>query len=297
MTKKQKAISYIIISAFCFALMNCFVRLSGDLPTIQKSFFRNFIALLAAGFIILKSAFKNNSENKLKAIKNEFNYKKSDFPLLIIRAGFGTLGILGNFYAVSRLNISDASMLNKLSPFFAIVFSFLFLKEKPKLIQALGVLIAFLGSLFIIKPSMNFAETFPAIVGFCGGIGAGAAYTAVRALGQRGVKGPKIVFFFSAFSCIVTLPFIIFDYAPMSLKQTFILLMAGLAASGGQFSITAAYTNAPAKEVSVFDYSQIIFAAVLGYIIFDQIPDIYSVIGYVIIIGVSVLLFFYNKKN
>jgi permease, DMT superfamily len=297
MTKKQKAILYIIISAFCFALMNCFVRLSGDLPTIQKSFFRNFIALLAAGFIILKSAFKNNSENKLKAIKNEFNYKKSDFPLLIIRAGFGTLGILGNFYAVSRLNISDASMLNKLSPFFAIVFSFLFLKEKPKLIQALGVLIAFLGSLFIIKPSMNFAETFPAIVGFCGGIGAGAAYTAVRALGQRGVKGPKIVFFFSAFSCIVTLPFIIFDYAPMSLKQTFILLMAGLAASGGQFSITAAYTNAPAKEVSVFDYSQIIFAAVLGYIIFDQIPDIYSVIGYVIIIGVSVLLFFYNKKN
>ncbi len=297
MTKKQKAILYIIISAFCFALMNCFVRLSGDLPTIQKSFFRNFIALLAAGFIILKSAFKNNSENKLKAIKNEFNYKKSDFPLLIIRAGFGTLGILGNFYAVSRLNISDASMLNKLSPFFAIVFSFLFLKEKPKLIQALGVLIAFLGSLFIIESSMNFAETFPAIVGFCGGIGAGAAYTAVRALGQRGVKGPKIVFFFSAFSCIVTLPFIIFDYAPMSLKQTFILLMAGLAASGGQFSITAAYTNAPAKEVSVFDYSQIIFAAVLGYIIFDQIPDIYSVIGYVIIIGVSVLLFFYNKKN
>lgn len=297
MTKKQKAILYIIISAFCFALMNCFVRLSGDLPTIQKSFFRNFIALLAAGFIILKSAFKNNSENKLKAIKNEFNYKKSDFPLLIIRAGFGTLGILGNFYAVSRLNISDASMLNKLSPFFAIVFSFLFLKEKPKLIQALGVLIAFFGSLFIIKPSMNFAETFPAIVGFCGGIGAGAAYTAVRALGQRGVKGPKIVFFFSAFSCIVTLPFIIFDYAPMSLKQTFILLMAGLAASGGQFSITAAYTNAPAKEVSVFDYSQIIFAAVLGYIIFDQIPDIYSVIGYIIIIGVSVLLFFYNKKN
>lgn len=284
MTKKQKAIIYIIVSAFCFALMNCFVRLSGDLPTVQKSFFRNFIAVIFAAIILITS-------------KTGFHYNKKDLPLLIVRSACGTLGILGNFYAVSRLNISDASMLNKLSPFFAIVFSYLFLKERPKPIQAIGVLIAFIGSLFIIKPSMNFAETFPAIIGFMGGVGAGAAYTAVRALGSRGVKGPKIVFFFSAFSCIATLPFILVDYKPMTLKQVFILLCAGLAASGGQFAITAAYTNAPAREVSVFDYSQIIFAAVLGYWLFDQIPDIYSIIGYIIICGVSILLFLYNKNN
>ncbi|MGN1317402.1 MAG: DMT family transporter, partial [Lachnospirales bacterium] len=279
-------------SAFCFALMNCFVRLAGDLPTIQKSFFRNFIAVMAAAFIIIKDGFKNNS-----SIKEQFHYNKEDLPLLIIRSACGTLGILGNFYAVSRLNISDASMLNKLSPFFAVIFSYLFLKEKPKAIQAIGVVIAFIGSIFIIKPSMDFSHTIPALVGFCGGIGAGAAYTAVRGLGMRGVKGPKIVFFFSAFSCIVTLPYILFSYAPMSLYQLIILLCAGLAASGGQFAITAAYTNAPAKEVSVFDYSQIVFAAALGFILFDQIPDIYSIIGYVIIFSVSIVLFIYNNKK
>ncbi len=284
MNKKQKAIIYIITSAFCFALMNCFVRLSGDLPTVQKSFFRNFIAMLAAAGILIKS-------------KTGFGYKKADIPLLLIRSVMGTIGILGNFYAVDRLNISDASMLNKLSPFFAIIFSMLFLREKPKLVQAIGVITAFAGSLFIIKPTLDFAEVMPALMGTLGGIGAGAAYTAVRALGQRGVKGPLIVFFFSAFSCIAVLPFVLTGYKPMSPAQLCFLLMAGLAAAGGQFTITAAYSNAPAKEISIFDYTQIIFAAALGFFLFGQIPDVYSVIGYVIICSASLFLFVYNNRE
>jgi drug/metabolite transporter (DMT)-like permease len=73
-------------------------------------------------------------------------------------------------------------------------------------------------------------------------------------------------------------------------------MLAGLAASGGQFAITAAYSNAPAKEISVFDYSQIIFAALLGFVLFGQVPDIYSIIGYVTICGASVAMFLYNKE-
>lgn len=284
MTKKQKAIIYIIISAFCFALMNCFVRLSGDLPTIQKSFFRNFIAMLVAGFILLKNGIG-------------LNYNKNDIPILIIRSIMGTIGILGNFYAVDHLNLSDASMLNKLSPFFAIIFSMIFLKEKPKLIQYLGVITAFIGSLFIIKPTMEFTEILPALAGTLGGMGAGAAYTAVRALGKRGVKGPLIVFFFSAFSCIVVLPWVITGFEPMKMWQLGYLLLAGIAATGGQFTITAAYSYAPAKEISIFDYTQIIFSAALGFFLFTQIPDIYSIIGYIIICSASFILFIYNNKT
>lgn len=284
MTKKQKAIIYIIISAFCFALMNCFVRLSGNLPTIQKSFFRNFIAMLVAGFILFKNGIG-------------LNYNKSDIPILILRSAMGTIGILGNFYAVDHLNLSDASMLNKLSPFFAIIFSMIFLKEKPKLIQYLGVITAFIGSLFIIKPTMEFTEILPALTGTLGGMGAGAAYTAVRALGQRGVKGPLIVFFFSAFSCIVVLPWVITGFEPMKMWQLGYLLLAGIAATGGQFTITAAYSNAPAKEISIFDYTQIIFSAALGFFLFAQIPDVYSIIGYIVICSASFILFIYNNQT
>lgn len=283
MTDKKKGIAFIILSAFCFALMNAFVRLAGDIPTIQKSFFRNFIAFVFAGIVLTGSG-------------NGIHYKKEDLPLLILRSFMGTVGILGNFYAVDHLNIADASMLNKLSPFFAIIFSFIFLREKPRLIQSAGVVIAFIGSLFIIKPTMNLSEFAPALAGLAGGMGAGVAYTAVRALGKRGVKGPLIVFFFSGFSCLVTLPYLIFNYHPMSLVQLLILLMAGLAASGGQFAITAAYSHAPAKEISVFDYTNIVFSAILGFFLFDQLPDIYSFIGYIIICGVSVMMFFSDNK-
>lgn len=283
MSKKIKGIIFIISAAFFFSLMNTFVKLSGDLPSIQKSMFRNLIAMIFAAIILLKS-------------KDKFKFKKENFKYLIIRSVTGTLGILCNFYAVDHLILSDASMLSKLSPFFAIIFSFFFLKEKTNMFQAIAVLIAFIGSLFIIKPSFDVNVT-PAIIGFIGAMGAGAAYTTVRFLGSRGEKGPLIVFFFSAFSTIVTLPYVLFNYVPMSLQQLTFLLLAGLAASGGQFSVTAAYSNAPAKDISVYDYSQVIFAAITGFILFGQLPDMLSLIGYIIICGISITMFIYNKNK
>lgn len=280
--KKYLGIIYIVISAFCFAFMNAFVRLAGDLPPTQKSFFRNFVALIFALAILKKNHIP-------------FKCKKSNIPALLVRGGIGTLGILCNFYAIDHLVLADASMLNKMSPFFVIIFSFVFLKEKLTFFQGFAVFTAFVGSLFIIKPTFANVEIFPAFMGLVGGISAGAAYTAVRYLGNHGEKGPFIVAFFSGFSCLVTLPFLIFDYHPMTVVQLLCLLGAGLAAAGGQFSITAAYTKAPAKEISVYDYSQIIFSTVLGFFLFGDIPDLYSVIGYVIIIAMAILVFFYNN--
>lgn len=283
--KKQRAVIYIICSAFCFALMNCFVRLSGDIPTPQKSFFRNFIAFLIALFVLLKSGEKRRP-------------KAGDIPYLLIRSVAGTIGILGNFYAVDKMaSISDASMLNKMAPFFTIIFSFFILKEKPKLFQIICVIAAFAGSLFIIKPTMDLSRSFPALIGLCGGIGAGLAYTFVRILSGRGVPGCWIVVIFSAFSCLSVVPILIYNFTPMTSKQLGMLLLAGTAAAGGQFSVTAAYSNAPAKEISIFDYSQIIFAAMLGFFIFGQIPDRYSILGYIIVCGASAAMFIYNKKR
>ena len=185
--RKYLGIFYIIVSAFCFALMNTFVRLSGDIPTVQKSFFRNLIALMFA-FVLLK-------KNKV-----EIKWHKGNLKFHFIRSIAGTIGILCNFYAVDHMVLSDASMLNKMSPFFAIIFSLIFLKEKVSLTQVIIVISAFLGSLFIIKPTFIGMEFFPAVIGFLGGMGAGAAYTTVRYLGQNGENGTFIVFFFSLFS-------------------------------------------------------------------------------------------------
>lgn len=283
MNQKTKGIMCILGAAFFFALMNLFVRLSGDLPFYQKSFFRNVIAMLVALMVLVKDGTKISLEKK-------------DIGLLVLRATFGTIGILCNFYAIDHMNISDASMLNKLSPFFAIVFSYFLLKEKANVVDWVCVLVAFVGSLFIVKPSFSM-EVVPALIGLAGGLGAGIAYTMVRILGNRKVKGTIIVFFFSCFSTVVLLPMTVLGYQPMQPVQFLLLILAGMSATGGQFCITAAYTFAPAKEISVFDYSQVVFAALLGFAFLGQIPDRFSVIGYVIIGLVAVVRWKYNGKK
>lgn len=283
--KKYRGIFFIVLSSFCFASMAACVRLAGNIPTIQKSFFRNAVALVIAVAVI---------------IKNKDGFRPADkkhWPVFLLRAVFGTAGLLANFYAVDKLLLPDASMLNKMSPFFAVIASYFILKEKVTPVQVLTLIGAFTGALFIIKPTFGNMLLGPSLIGLLGGICAGTAYTLVRKLGQSGEKSSLIVFVFSAFSCLVALPFLIFDYCPMTFKQTAALLGAGLFAAGGQFSITAAYCAAPAKEISVYDYSQIIFSALLGFFIFNEKPDIWSFIGYIIICAMAVINFEYNKNK
>lgn len=281
--QKHKGILLILTSALCFAGMNIFIRLSGDIPTMQKSFFRNFIAMMIAAFIILREG------------KGFRPVDKRNLPILLGRACFGTLGILANYYAVDHLLLSDASMLNKMAPFFAVLASIFILKEKLSPAQGLTLAGAFTGALFIIKPTFSNLHLIPALIGLAGGLCAGTAYTLVRLLGQRGERSSFIVFFFSTFSCLTMLPKLLFDYAPMTLRQTLFLLAAGLCAAGGQFSVTGAYRHAPAREISVYDYSQVIFSAVMGFFLFGDVPDMFSFVGYFLICGMAVLNFLYNN--
>lgn len=282
--QKTKGIIYILTAAFGFSLMSLFVKLAGDLPAMQKAFFRNFVAMIFVFIMMLRE-------------KVGFIPPKEHIPDLLGRSFFGTLGLICNFYALGTLNLSDANMLNKLSPFFAIIFSVFLLREKPKLVQIIGVTVAFIGSLFIIKPGFENPQVLPAVAGLAGGMGAGIAYTFVRRLGKKQENSRRIIFFFSAFSCLLCLPFLIIQYKHMSLLQLVYLILAGTFACVGQLGITKAYICAPAREISVYDYTQVIFAAALGFLVFGDIPDLLSVVGYVLICGAGVAMFFYNKKR
>lgn len=284
MNSKTKGIVYVITAAFGFSMMSVFVHLAGDLPVFQKAFFRNVVALIFVTGIMLKR-------------KIGFVPDKKNVPALLGRSFFGTVGLLCNFYAIDKLVLADANMLNKLSPFFAIVFSIFLLSERPTAVQVLSVFAAFVGSAFIIKPSLGGYAVFPAIVGATGGMGAGLAYTFVRYLGGKGENSFRIIFFFSAFSSLVCIPFMLADFEPFSLKSLIFLICAGISASVGQFGITKAYVCAPAKEISVYDYTQVLFAALFGFLIFGQIPDFLSVIGYCLICGAGIGMFFYNRKR
>lgn len=285
-SNKTKGIICILISALCFCGMSCFINLSGDLPTPQKVFFRNLVALFFALFVLLKN------HEKIKP-------KKGCLPYQILRSATGLIGVFANFYATTKMaSTADAAILNKLSPFFTLIFSAIFLKEKVKPKQAVAIFVAFIGALFVIKPTMSNVELVPSIIGFIGGLCAGAAYTCVRHMGNKGENSRFTVFFFSLFSVVATAPYLIFNYHPMTTKQLVYLILVGVCAAGGQFAITAAYTFAPSREISVYDYSNVIFTAIAGYFFLGgQIPDLWSFVGYFIICAMAVWMFLYNNKE
>lgn len=280
MSNKNKGILLILISALGFSIMAAFVKLSGDLPSIQKTFFRNAVSVVISfGFVVY--------------YKERWFGKKENQKLLLLRSLLGTLGIVFYFYAIDHLVLSDADMLNKLSPFILIIFSAIFLKEKPMRYQIVSLIIAFLGTLFIIKPQISI-EMVPYLIGILSAIFAAGAYTVLRVLGNK-EKYYTVVFYFSFFSTVVLLPFIILLYEPMSTKQLIYLLLAGTFATVGQFGITLAYKLAPAKEISIFFYSTVVFAAIISIVFFKSAPDIWSVLGYIIVF--SSLVYMYMKNN
>lgn len=273
---KVKGIIAILISAIGFSFMSVFFRLAGDLPVFQKSLARNLVAMFIPLFFLYK-------------YKQPLFGKLSSQPLLIARSALGLTGVLFNIYAIDHMILSDADTLMKLNPFWTILLSLFFLREKIFKYQIIAMIVAIAGMLFVVKPEFSSAM-IPSLIGLMSGIFAASAYTCVRALSTR--EAPyTIVFYFSFFSIIVLIPFTIFTYEPMSWLQMLYLLGAGLSAAVGQIGITLAYSFAPAKDISIFTYASIIFTALFGFVLFGDSPDFYAMLGYVIIIGASYYMF------
>ncbi|KAK56859.1 DMT family transporter [Staphylococcus lugdunensis] len=276
MNPKVKGIIAILISAIGFSFMSVFFRLAGDLPVFQKSLARNFVAMFIPLFFIYK--YKQPMFGKLR-----------NQPLLIGRSTLGLIGVLLNIFAIDHMVLSDADTLMKLNPFWTILLSLLFLHEKVRKYQISAMIIAIMGMLLIVKPEFS-STMLPSLAGLFSGIFAASAYTCVRALSRR-EQPYTIVFYFSLFSVIVLIPFSIATFEPMTTTQILYLLGAGLAAAVGQIGITLAYSFAAAKDISIFTYASIIFTALFGFILFGETPDMYAIVGYIIIISASYYMF------
>ncbi len=179
--------------------------------------------------------------------------------------------------------------LNKTAPFFTVFFSWLLMGEKASRRQMLYLVLAFTGALLVMKPGFRGEATFASVCALTGGLGAGLAYVCVHALGRRKVDGAFIVLFFSAFSCLGSLPFVVFGYSPMTPAQVAILLGAGAGAAIGQFGVTAAYRYAEPRSIALYDYANVVFTAMFGIAFFSQVPDFASVAGFLVILLAAAL--------
>ena len=283
MKSLHKGVLSIVASAFGFALMAFFVRLcddcGGPVSCFQKSFFRNVIALAIALAVFARGRIAGRHATcgmRLPALS-----------LLTLRAVFGTVGIFANFYALSKIPIGEAMTLNKTAPFFTVLFSWMFLGEKFSRRQMACLLLAFAGAMLVMKPGFRAGGAFAAGIALVGGLGAGSAYVCVHELGRMKVDGAFIVLFFSAFSCLASLPFVAADYSPMTWTQVLVMLGAGVGAAMGQFGVTLAYRYAEPRSIAAYDYTNVIFTALFGFAFFAQVPDVLSVAGFAVILAAA----------
>ncbi len=278
---KQKGIIYIILSALFFSIMAAFVKSVPQLPLSEKMFFRNFIGLIAVAVTLLKTK---------QSIK--VNHK----PLMFFRAAFGLTGVGLYYAALSKMPLANAVILNKLSPFFVVIFAGIFLKEiiGPK--QRIALVLSIIGALLVIQPNLDF-DLLPALLALGSALFAGAAYTVVRKL--TSYDHPTIiVFYFCLISSIVLIPFMMIEgFIVPSLTQLISLLGIGISALLAQLFMTNAYQYAPASELSIYTYINIVFSSMWGLIIWGEFPNWIAILGASIIILAAFLNYLSKKQR
>ena len=224
MTDRNKGILFMVLSSLFLALIAFFLRLSGNLPTMEKVFFHNVVCFMVSMVLVYRrggSIWGND--------------KKS----LLARCIFGFFGAISYIYAIDRLPLANAVILNQIYPFFVLVLSFVFLREKLLKIQGIAFAVAVTGIVLIVKPGAGYA-LLPSLVGLLSALFAGAAYVMVRYL--RLSDDPlTIVFYYTGFTTFAAIPFMLFgQFVIPDTRQLLVLFAVGISATAAQFFMTHA---------------------------------------------------------
>ena len=288
MNNKKKGIILMLIFAFSLAVQTVLLKKAGHMPVAEKTVYRNSIAALFAFFYIAKTkGFKNNSAM--------FFGNKKNILGLSLRSICGIIGIVLNLYALQYLLAPNATMIQDLSIFFVIIFSYFFLGEKVKLWQIALICLGFIGAIFVVNPNSSKFLLVPSIAALIGAAMNGGDSATMRYLGDK-CDPVTVVFFYNFISSIILLPFMVIYYKHLSLHTTIYLILAGLSYIIVEFSLITAYKYAPARDIALFRYTDVIFTAILTFFVWGKLPSTTNIIGYVIIAVAAILLLLYKNS-
>ena len=278
----NKAIKYMLIASFLFALMGVTAKeLSDNLSTIEVVFFRNIFGV----FFILFSIYKS----PLKQIGGKF-------WLLIFRGVAGFSALLFFFYNIANIPLGEAMTFSKTSTIFTALLAYFFLKEHIGFKGWIGVFIGFIGILFIAQFDGSTLKKTD-YLGILSGVGAALAYTSIREL-RRFYDSRAIVLSFMAVGTVLPLIFMIVSefYTNPNLDfmlgtfvmptsyEWFIIVLLGIFSTYAQIYMTKSYSFAKAGIVGTVSYSNIVFSIILGLFMGDSFPSFIVLFGIILIV-------------
>jgi len=288
-----KGILLKLVSALMFAVMAALVRsLGAEVPVGQVVFFRAAFAIVP---VVVIYAIRGQLATAAHT-KRPFGH---------VRRGLtGLAGMFCNFGSLARLPLAEATAISFAGPLITVALAAIFLKERVRIYRWSAVAVGFLGVLVMLAPHFDAArlaggytgtQTLGALLAFAGAWCNAGAVIQTRQLTDTETTS-SIVFYFSlicATGGLLTLPF---GWAMPTSTQLAALISIGLIGGIAHLILTESYRYAPASVVAPFDYTAILFAFLLGYFMFDEVPTLIVVIGAAIVVAAGLFVLWRERQ-
>ena len=271
-----------VVAAFVYALLSAEVKWIEGIPVFEKMFFRSLFGFIFVCIILWREKISFKGNNK--------------FAL----AGRGLTGLVSTFLyymALSYAPLAETVTLSNTYPFLLAVLCWIFLGEKIKPFHIVALTLSFIGGVIIIRP--GFADiNFYYIIAVLSAVFMAITYTFLRKARETD-HSQVIVFWLNGFCTLGCIPILFFEPVVIpSAFQLFQLILLGVTATIYQLLMSQAYKYAPATEVSIYSYTTIIFSALLGFLVWGEVPAIFTVVGAaLIILGAYIIFRGQNKKT
>lgn len=291
----DQGILLMLLASFSFALMGGFAKVvSQELPPIEVTFFRNIFGVILVGISIYKVPLKQSGGKPL---------------LLLFRGSMGFLALLAYFYIMAYIPLGEAVTYNKTSPIFVAIFAYIFLNEKLHKSAILAVLIGFIGIVLIANPEGGTFDKYD-VLGIFSGIGAALAYTSIRELRKYydtraivmsfmgvGTLAPLILMLVTPYVEVTSNTDWLFAQFVMPTGILWLYVVAiGLFATISQLLMTKAYELTKAGIVGTISYSNIVFALIIGTMLGDPLPGLWTSLGIILVIASGLLVALPKQK-
>lgn len=267
------------VSAFFFSLMAALAKLAGrSVPLFEIVFARSLVVAVLSGG---------------KLVSDGTGFRGSEPGILVLRGVLGFSALTCFYYAVVHLPLADATVIHFVNPVITAFIAAAWLREHMGLRE--GLLVgASLGGVFVVaRPAFLFGTegslpVLPVLIGLCGAVLSASAYVTVRRL--RAEPPMLIVFYFAAVCTLLSLPLLALHAELPTPGMLLVLAGVGLTTHLGQVFVTWGLRLERAGRASAVGYLQIVFAALWGWLLFAEIPDVWTWVGAAVIVASTLAL-------
>ncbi|MGB8811877.1 MAG: DMT family transporter, partial [Paracoccaceae bacterium] len=219
------------------------------------------------------------------------------------RGLMGTLAMGLGFAGLGLLPLPEVTAIGYAAPLLTVIFAAMFLGEEVRAFRISAVVLGMVGVLIVLSPrltvvsgqAMDHAQSLGAMMVLGGAVFAALAQVFVRKL-VVAEKTSVIVFYFSLTASVLSLATLPFGWVIPTPTEAGLLVAAGLLGGVGQVLLTSSYREADASVVAPFEYASMIFALVIGYAVFDEVPSLTMIAGAALVVSAGILIIWREHK-